>query len=104
MERDNLTDEQALLADYMSDISEESHCAGWLNGLEYALWQAVENGPMDYGRSQITEADIKKLKELSKNCNGWIFWCELAGAVFVGIDEWRRMLEYKRRCNHRCLS
>jgi hypothetical protein len=32
---------QRQLADYMSDLSEEAYSAGWMNGLEYALWDAL---------------------------------------------------------------
>ena len=35
----DLTPPQRQLADFMSDLSENAYCAGWMSGLEYALWE-----------------------------------------------------------------
>ena len=32
------------LRDYMSELSERAYCAGWMEGIEYALWNAVLRG------------------------------------------------------------
>jgi hypothetical protein len=40
----DLTPAQCELAKYMSDLSEEAYCAGWMQGLEYALWQVLVEG------------------------------------------------------------
>jgi hypothetical protein len=37
----DLTPDQRALARYMSDLSEEAYCAGWMSGLEYALWDGL---------------------------------------------------------------
>jgi hypothetical protein len=53
----------------MSGISEEYWCAGWLNGLEFDLWNAQANGR--YGQGAITERQAKLLRLLSEECEGW---------------------------------
>jgi hypothetical protein len=40
----DLTPAQLELAEYMSDLSEEAYCAGWMRDLEYALWDAAYGG------------------------------------------------------------
>jgi hypothetical protein len=38
----DLSPDQRRLADYMSELSESAYCAGWMEGLEFALWEAVQ--------------------------------------------------------------
>jgi hypothetical protein len=71
MLRDLPTD-QRLLADFMSELSEEAYYAGWMMDLEYALWEAVIGVRRDYGRLELSEAHCTRLRELSDNCGGWI--------------------------------
>lgn len=52
------------LSDYMSELSEEAYYAGWMEDLEYALWDAVILGPKKYGVLDITTNHISKLKLL----------------------------------------
>jgi hypothetical protein len=40
----NLEPEAHELAQYMSDLSEDAWHAGWMDGIEFALWDAVING------------------------------------------------------------
>jgi hypothetical protein len=79
------------LKEYMSELSERAYCAGWEEGLEYALWKAVLNGRLKYGRLQITRAHTTKLKELSDKCGGWIVWNEVSGEMFLPLDRWQQM-------------
>lgn len=88
--------EEKRLADYMSDMSEEAYCAGWMVGLEYVLWSAVIDGPRKYGRLEITDEHIAKLKELSDACGGWIRFDYEKGEIFVSSGEWLRMNESKQ--------
>jgi hypothetical protein len=82
------------LCQFMSDISEDCYCAGWLNGLEHALWRCIESGPRSWGQGEITQADLDKLKALSSRCGGWWVWREGVGNVFVPLEAWRQ--EYER--------
>ena len=38
----DLNEPQRILAEYMSDLSEETYAAGWMKGLEFDLWEALE--------------------------------------------------------------
>ena len=67
-----MSPEAAALREYMSSLSEEAWYAGWMMDLEYALWDAVEHGPRSYGRLDVTEQHIAKLRDLSAACGGWI--------------------------------
>lgn len=78
---------------YMSDLSEMSYCAGWMEGLEYVLWKAVIGGPRKYGFLEITDEEISKLKELSDDCGGWIIFDDDKGEIWVQMEEWLRIYE-----------
>ena len=63
-----LTTEQQELAAFMSDLSEQGWYAGWMTGLEYALWEAVLGGGRQYGHLTLTDAHIARLRELADGC------------------------------------
>ena len=83
-----LSQEQQELANYMSDLSEDAYCAGWMEGLEYQLWQAVAEGPKEYGRLLITAEHIQQLRELSVGCGGWITFEDDIGETWVAMEQW----------------
>jgi len=76
------------LAEYMSELSEEAYTAGWMDGLEYALWYAIENGPRKYGRLDINDAHIEKMKELSGSIGGWIYFDNKFEETFISKENW----------------
>lgn len=76
------------LAELMSELSEEAYTAGWMDGLEYALWYAVENGPKKYGRITINEQHIIKLRNLSVSIGGWVYFDEEAEEKFINSESW----------------
>jgi hypothetical protein len=81
------------LAELMSDISERSFAAGWLNGTEYVLWDALLKGPRDWGRDRITADDIARLSQLSTAAGGWITYSINRPAKFIEMGEWKLMAE-----------
>jgi len=84
----DLTPMQRVLAHRMSEISEDTYCAGWLINLEYELWQSLVDGPGEYF-SAVTEAEIEELRVLSDACGGWIVWDkDRGGQTFVPLDQW----------------
>jgi hypothetical protein len=84
----DLTNDQRQLADFMSDLSEEAYCAGWMEGLEYALWEAVIGLRRDYGRLDVTEEQRARLHELSDSCQGWIVFDNDKEETWLALDEW----------------
>jgi|SRR6516165_10623496 len=85
-----LTAEQAALARHMSDLSEEAYYAGWMHGLEYALWQVVLGDREEYGRLAFSPEHRDTLRRLSASCGGWIVFDDDREQVWVGAAEWER--------------
>lgn len=83
-----LSREQLVLADYMSQLSEEAYCAEWMHNLEHVLWRVVTDGPFRYGRLNLKPYHIQRLKELSQNCGGWIRFDDEREEVFVLFALW----------------
>ena len=79
----------------MSDISEEAYSACWMQGLEFVLWSAVENGPIKYGRAFVCNEKIDRLKKLSMEIKGWIFFDDKSEEQFITLTEWATMYEQK---------
>jgi hypothetical protein len=70
----------------MTGISEEFWCAGWMAGLEDALWR-VQPGTK-WGQGTISERQALLLRLLSEECDGWWRWEDNAGPVFVKLADW----------------
>src|SRR5678815_306460 len=87
------------LADFMSQISERAYYAGWMRGLEYALWDAVQNGPRRYGEIEIDSETIRELRRLSTLCGGWVRYSEDPNIqeAFVPLAEWESLYSSSRR-------
>jgi len=88
-----MNSKQKQLAEYMSGKSEEAYYAGWMKGLEYALWEAVLEGPKNYGRLQIQEEHIHELKKLSDACDGWVYFDDSTEETFIPLAEWQKKYE-----------
>jgi hypothetical protein len=84
----DLTPPQRLLAEYLSDLSEEAYCAGWMLGLEYDLWECLTTSRKNYGMIEITEANKERLRDLSDACHGWIVFDAEKEETFVPTHEW----------------
>ena len=86
---DKLSLAAADLRDSMSQLSEDCYCAGWLGDLEYLLWSAVMNGPVQKGNWDITQSDIERLRLLARRCGGWIAYDDARKTkVWLPIEEW----------------
>lgn len=85
-----LSPAQRRLAEFMSEVSEEAYYAGWMVGLEYALWEALLEGRSKYGRLELTDEHRRRLRQLSDECGGWIVFDERVDETWVPISEWQR--------------
>jgi len=79
------------LADYMSQISEEAYCAGWISNLEYILWNAVTGGKREFGRYLISDKDIENLISFSTKCNSWIIFDHKNDETAINLEEWKKV-------------
>ena len=94
----DLNIDQTKLMAFMSDISERCFSAGWMENLEFSLWNAILNGPRRYGHGLITTEDIDYLKEQSTICNCWIVFDEINEETAMDLTLWRE--KYKRDILH----
>lgn len=95
----DLTEEQKILAQYMSDISENCYCAGWLKDTEYILWHAVVSGPRKFGREMITAQDIDRLKQWSVKTNSWIIFDDDQEQIALTLQQWQARFELEVKRN-----
>ena len=79
----------ATLASYMSELSEQAYCAGWMLDLEFDLWRAVTEGPFRYGRLELSAEHIDRLRSLSQACGGWIRFGD--DWEFVPLADWQAL-------------
>ena len=89
----DLSSSQRELAEYMSSLSELIYSAGWIEGLEYVLWQAVSEGHLARGSLSLTREQIGRLQELSSRCGGWIRFDSEREEAFVPFTEWKQIVE-----------
>lgn len=75
------------LADRMSEISEETWCAGWMHELEFTLWAALDSETAE-GRLKLTSVQVADLKALSNACHGWIVFRDDNGETYLSLPEW----------------
>jgi hypothetical protein len=85
----DLTPKQAELARYMSDLSEQAWRAGWMSGLEFALWDVLLGNRNKFGCLTFELAHIERLRALSQACAGWITYDDGKGELWVPVEEWR---------------
>ena len=86
----DLTPVQQQLLSIMGKISERCYTAGWMNNLEYVLWNAVMSGPRKYGQDYITQKDIDELRILSALCNSWIVFDEVKEETSMQLSAWEK--------------
>jgi hypothetical protein len=85
----DLSPDQRRLADYMSELSELAYCAGWMEGLEFALWEAVQGQRKQYGQMTFTEAQLQELSSLSERIGGWIVFDDQKEELFLPLEDWK---------------
>lgn len=86
----DLTPVQAELAQYMSDLSEKAYCAGWMQGLEYALWEVLLGERFHYGRLLLAQEHRTRLRSLSDACGGWILFDDETEETWVPRADWEQ--------------
>ncbi len=85
----DLTEDERLLAELMSDISERCYHAGWMKNLEYAVWNAVILGPRVYGQDKITLDDIEELNRRANQVGAWIYFDDEMEETTLSLDKWK---------------
>src|SRR6478735_3720992 len=88
---------QHALAQYMSDLSEEAYCAGWMDGLEDALWEVAFGERREYGQATFTAKHAVELRRLAEACGGWIVFDDDREEIWVSLSEWRARFQERKR-------
>ena len=88
------TNDQHRLFDAMSDISQETYAAIFMDGIEFVIWKALVDGDRCVGMGEIDSDLLDACASLSKEIGGWIIW---SGDLpeFVTIDEWKKIYDTK---------
>jgi hypothetical protein len=86
----DLTPSQRALADYMSELSEDAYCAGWLVGLEFELWALMQGNQRDFGFLEFSGEEARRLRELSDRCAGWIIYDRDTEETWMPTSEWEQ--------------
>ena len=84
----DLTISQLELHDLMSSMSEQAWSSGWMRGLEYELWRAVQSPAYKVGRLQLSPTQCDRLRQLSEKCGGWIAFDDQHEESFVPRAQW----------------
>jgi len=93
----DLNEAQRALAQYMSELSEEAYFAGWMGGLEFALWQVALGARSEYGQLVVSQAHISKLIALSQAAGGWIIFDDTLAETWVPLQDWKILFERWQR-------
>lgn len=77
----------------MTGLSEACWCAGWMDGLETALWRLAAEGGGKYGMGEVTPRQAMLLDVLAAEAGGWWAWPDGFddGPVFVAAEAWEKM-------------
>jgi hypothetical protein len=89
----DLNGDEKMLMEYMSAISERCYGAGWLENVEYVIWDALTTGPRKFGHGHITEEDIQRLNQLSAKANSWIIFDDEQEEMAIGLEKWKKKFE-----------
>jgi hypothetical protein len=81
----------------MKDYSEDHHCAGWLGGLEFLLWEDAPNDKESFGAK--ARATLQpELRALAEIAGGWWVYSDTArsrerGPHFIPMERWLQIVE-----------
>lgn len=83
----------------MENFSENYHCAGWLMGLEFLLWERVLALSEPDNTHKLPEAYTCKL--LAEAAHGWWHWPRDSRAQeFIAMPDWLALYsEHTNHCN-----
>lgn len=84
-----LSPEAELLRAHMAGLCRHAWGSDWVDHLEYALWHALVQGPMRYGRLELTATHLATLRKLRDACGGWIMQDRTHGLRFVPLEAWQ---------------
>ncbi len=94
---------QLQLMELMQTISERCYYATWIKNLEYVLWDALKNGPLNYGHDQVTNQDIQQLQALAITGDAWVYFDEQTEEQIINLAAWEMKFAHHSMTNPRLL-
>lgn len=61
------------LSDFMSELFEEYYSAGWLDGLEFQLWEVLEGNAKAFAGGKLKPEEVTRLRQLRDGLGGWFY-------------------------------
>lgn len=95
MSRKPLTLDQQVLSEYMSDLSRNYTCAGWITNNEHILWAPVIGDNDENLAFTITNMEAGVLRYMSDYVGGWIIHVT-GGPTFINRYDWVRMYDHSK--------
>ncbi|MCC5888567.1 MAG: hypothetical protein JJT88_19190 [Gammaproteobacteria bacterium] len=74
---------------YMKMLCRMAYGLEWTDHLEYVLWHACIQGPMRYGRLDLTQEHLDDLRDLSDASDGWITRDVQGVPCWLPLREWQ---------------
>jgi hypothetical protein len=87
----DLNNDQLLLEELMSQISEVGFAARWMKGLEFDLWGILNGENRKYGVHTITQDELDQLRSLSNKCGCWIVFDDEKEETAVDLEIWKKL-------------
>ncbi len=84
----DLSPPQRELAEFMSSLSERAYAAGWMNRLEFMLWETIHQREPLLGSMPLAKEEVLQLRALSQRCGGWIYFDEKTEETFIPANRW----------------
>lgn len=84
-----LSPEAEHLRERMSGLCRRAYDQDWADHLEYSLWHAVVQGPMNFGRIHLDAGIVDELRELADACGGWIQTWRDGSVECVALADWQ---------------
>ena len=80
----------------MRELSENLWCAGWLDGIEYTLWEhVIGEDELFTGLGILDAFDRDTLKGLAQQAGGWWYW-DYVAPKFVPMPQWLEMYAVRK--------
>jgi len=86
-----------LLLFRMKQLSEDLHCASWLNDLEFLVWDMAYGGENAFGDIKVSDQMAKSFRDLADLSGGWWVYKDKTlpdehGPVFISMERWLQVL------------
>lgn len=79
------------LVNAVREISDRCWCAGWMDGIEKTVWQAVlDDRDCGIGQGYVTREELIFIKALAERCDSWVIWGDIThGECEIPLSLWK---------------